>query len=230
MNKPSTKNKTTKKESPAGLNQKFKGKDGKLHTLKSVLKDGDWWETNGRNKMTMLTHDAVKRIANKAGFVVVDYSVLTQPTIYNNMECVIMVEMQDKDGNKLEPELGEANRNNLGRMGNRNPMNMTQKRAYDRTVLFNLGITGILSDEEIPKDDETREKTMENLTHEERQKIAPLISQLMLAKTKINLAYFDKAMPENKKKMELNEEQVEYIKKLYMKRLVEIGKNPKWSK
>lgn len=217
--------KEKKIEIPEGLNQTFKDRNGKKKVLKDFLNEGDWWETKGRNKMTMLKHDAVKKLAEIAGYRVIKYDILTQPTVYNNMECVMSIEMVDSKGNVLEPEIGEANRNNLGSMGKRNPMNMAQKRAYDRTVLFNLGIKGILSDEEIPQDDENGEKTMENLTHDEKKTIAPLINQLLLAKTKANIAYFD-TMMKNGEAKKYNEQQLDYLRKFRFKRLQEISANP----
>lgn len=208
---------------PEGLNQKFIGRDKKHHKLKDVLSDGDWWETTGKEKTVLLKHDAVKKIAKIAGYKVTKYEVVIQPTIYNNMTISVLPTVLDSNGELVQPEMGEASRDNLGSNGKRFPLSIAQKRAFDRTVLSGLGISGVLSEDQLPDEDKEKSK-MDNLTHEEKKTIAPLITQLMLAKKKTEFAYFSKNMPENKTKLALNEEQVTYIKKLYQKRLAEIQK------
>jgi hypothetical protein len=213
---------TKKQEYPEGLNQTFVGKDKKKYTLKSVLNDSDWWETKGEGAVTILKHEAVKKIARIAGYTVVRYDILISPTVYNNMTITVSPKIEDSKGEILPPEMGEASRDNLGGNGRRYPVAIAQKRAFDRTVLSALGISGVLSEDQLIEED--NKPTMDNLSHKERKEIAPLINQLLLAKKKQDLAFFSKHMPEHKKKMELNEAQIDYIKKLYKKRLAELQK------
>ena len=212
--------KLKKEEIPEGLNQKFKMANGKMTTLAKGLKDKDWWQTTGKVKRTILTHNAVKHIADVAGIGKdPEYTVLTQPSAYNNyqytMQCKIC------RGKDCVTEIGEANRNNLGIKGRANPANMAQKRAYDRAVLRLLGINGLLSEEEL-QDNEEEEKPMDELSHDEKKKIAPLINKLLLAKTKDNLADFNKEM--KTKANTLNDVELGYLRKLYKKKVAELTK------
>ena len=116
-------------------------------------------------------------------------------------------------------EIGEANRSNLGSKGRANPANMAQKRAYDRCVFRLLGISGLLSEEELSDEDEEETK-MENLSQDEVKKIAPLINKLLTAKTPENLNDFNKEMKEKAK--DYNPAQLEYLRKLYGKRVGEL--------
>lgn len=214
-----------KKESdiPEGLNQTFKGADGKTYKLKSVLGEGDWWETKGRGKLTLLTHEAVEKIAKIAGLYVIKYDLLVEPTVYNNMTVVMSPEIRDKDGNMLSPELGEASRDNLGSKGKSYPHAMAQKRAFDRTVLRGLGIRGLLSEDELPQDNKI-DHPMENLSLDEQKVIAPLVTQLLLASTKVQLANFNRVMPEKKNELKLNDNQLDFVRRLYKKRIGDLEK------
>ena len=213
--------KVTDKNIPEGLLQTFTGEDKKKYTLLSGLKEGDWWLSSGRIKRTILTHHAVQKIADKAGVSkVVDYNILTQPDAMNNYQYSVVATITSKVHGSAN-EIGEANRGNLGSKGRANPMNMAQKRAYDRAVFRLLGITGLLSEEEL-SDEDNQEDKMEGLSHEERQKIAPLINELLRAENDIHLVAFSKIMKE--KKATLSEPQLDYLRKLYSKRVGELSK------
>lgn len=202
-----------------GLQQRFKKADGKMTTLHAGLTDKDFWQTNGKVKRTILTHDAVKKIADVAGVSKqVEYTVLTQPDAYNNYQYTIQAKVCKKG--ECVTELGETNRSNLGSRGRGNPANMAQKRAYDRAVLRLLGITGLLSEEELT-DNET-EENMEGLSHEEKKKIAPIVNQLLLATSKEHFIKFNTQMKLRVKEFTPNV--LDYLRKLYKKRLSEIQK------
>lgn len=209
------------KELVEGLQQSFQKSDGKPVTLHSVLTSKDFWVTNGKVKRTILTHDAVKHLADLAG-VLKNYknTILTQPDAYNNYQYTWQVEVCTKKG-ECSVGIGEANRSNLGAKGRGNPANMAEKRAYDRAVLRLLGITGLLSEEELP-DEETPDK-MEGLTHEEKKKIAPIVNQLILAKESKQLIAFGNEMKSKSKT--LNPAQLDYLRKLYKKKVAEITKD-----
>lgn len=212
--------KEEKKKIPEGLNQIFKTSAGKIIQLIKVLSPDDVWETKGRVVRTIVTHDGVKKIADKAGVSMkVDYAVLTQPTAMNNYQYTMSATICR--GKDCVTEIGEANRNNLGSKGRNNPANMCQKRAYDRAVFRLLGITGLLSEEELA-DEEMNDNNMDGLSHDEKKHIAPAINQLLLAKTEKDLIVFS-----NKMKVEaakLSENEVGYLRKLYRKRVGEIKK------
>ena len=202
-----------------GLQQNFLQKDKKIVALYSVLTEKDFWQTNGKNKKTILIHDAVKKIADIAGISKsVKYNVLTQPDAYNNYQYTIQAEVC-RDPNDCANEIGEANRSNLGNKGRGNPANMAQKRAYDRAVFRLLGITGLLSEEELT--DEETNNTMDELNHEEKKRIAPVVNQLLLATNKDHLIIFNRTMKENSAKF--TEIELNYLRKLYKKKVGELS-------
>lgn len=193
--------------------------------LSSFLKEGDWWEMKTRGvKKNILTHDAVRKIADKANLRAVDYKVLTQPDEHNGYQYTIMCTIEHKTRGRFV-EIGESNRKNLGVRGRRNPANMAQKRAFDRAVLNALGITGLLSEEELS--DEEQEEVMDKLTMDEQKAIAPLINQINLAKTKENLYEFNRRMKKDVtsgKLDNLNDTQLDYLRLLYKKKVGELQK------
>lgn len=180
------------------------------------------WQTKGKVKRTIITHDGVKRIADFAMLSKdVRYAVLTQPDAYNNYQYTIQATVCYRDGKDCATEIGEANRSNLGSRGRNNPANMAEKRAYDRAVFRLLGITGILSEEEL-SDEEAQEEDMHGMYHEQMKQIAPLINQITLAKGKEQLVEFNRAMKENAKKYD--KEQLDYLRELYKKALAAVQK------
>ena len=207
-----------------GLQQKFTLKTGKSAVLQTVLTEKDFWQTKGRKQMTILTHDAVKKLADLAG-VKKEYKneILTQPDAYNNYQYTWEVKVCNHKG-VIATGVGEANRSNLGSRGRKNPANMAEKRAYDRAVLRLLGITGLLSEEELQDEDQTTDDKMHNLSHEDRKKIAPLINKLMLATEKAHLIIFNRDMRSTLKEKTFSSESLDYLRKLYKKRLADLQK------
>jgi hypothetical protein len=203
-----------------GLSQSFKSATGKKLLLKDFLTESDWWELKkGKNVTYIVYHDAVKKIAKEAGISVTEYTILTQPSVDNNLTFVIQVKICDTAG-KCSINLGEASRNNLGLRGRSNPANMAQKRAFDRAVFDHLGIVGVLGDDELPDKDE---ETMDNLTLDERKVIVLQINKILNSKNKKDLSAFNTEM--KTKKPLLNENQLTYLRKLYKKKLAEFSKS-----
>ena len=202
---------------PEGLKQKIKVK-GKSVTLQSVLNDNDYWtlKKNGTGAF-ILTHDAVKKLADKAGiYTDVDYKILTQPTHENNYQQTWQARVTS-DGKKFTSEIGEVNRNNLGPRGRNNPANMAQKRAYDRAVLRHLGIVGFLGEDELPE--ETEEK-VENLSPDDAKAITPLLNEIFACKTRTELQTFSKKM--EKLKVDYKPEQLEVLRIAWSNRLSQV--------
>lgn len=210
-----------------GLNQSVTLSDGTKVLLYTLVGEKDFWQTGGKKKMTILTHSCLQRIADLCGVSKdVKYTVLTQPDAYNNYQYTFQATIcMESKPNVCATEIGEANRNNVGSMGRNNPANMAQKRAYDRAVQRLLGITGLLSEEEL-SDNETKEN-MDKLSPEDSKKIAPIINQLLLAKTKEQFAKFNTDM-KNKLSKDLNPEQLDYLRKLYKKTFAEQHSNTKF--
>lgn len=205
-----------------GLSQEFTDSKEKKYKLFQVLTEKEVWQTNGRVKRTMITHDGVKKIADKADVAkAYKINILTQPDAYNNYQYTMEVTVcrigKEED---CANALGEANRSNLGSKGRGNPANMAEKRAYDRAVFRLLGITGLLSEEEL-SDSETQEN-MESLSPEDQKIIAPIVNQLLLATSKEHLIIFNNNMKKDSYK--LNPEQLDYLRKLYKKKVGEISK------
>ena len=205
------------KELIEGLQQSFTLKNGKSTTIQKALSSKDVWQTNGRVKRTILTHDAVKKLADMAGISrAPEYSVLTQPSAMNNYQYTMQVRICSESGKNCVTEIGEANRSNLGSKGRGNPANMAQKRAYDRAVLRFLGITGMLSEEELTDNEEDNDK-MEGLSHEERKSLAPMLNQLLLVKNNQEMILFSRQMKEKAKTF--LPVQLDYMRKMYKKKV-----------
>jgi|GEM_PF-6356115 len=209
-----------------GLEQKIVSAGGKNVVLRAILSERDTWQTKGRNILTIITHDGVKKVADIAGISKnVKYAILTQPSAYNNYQYTMQATVcMLKDENNCATEIGEANRSNLGSRGRKNPANMAQKRAYDRAVMRLLDIKGLLSENELPDEDKTTDNKMENLTHEERKIIAPIINRLVLAKTKEHFIIFNREMKDTVKNNQFSDASLDYVRKLYKKQLAELQK------
>lgn len=203
-----------------GLDQLITGVSGEKVKLLDVISKEHTWESSGRNKRTIITHEGVKRIADWAGVEKnPKYIVLTQPDAHNNYQYTIMCEIcRDKE---CVTEIGEANRSNLGSRGRAYPASMATKRAYDRAVFKLVGITGLLSEEELT-DKDNEEENMEELSHDDKKFIAPAINQLLLATSVSDLKTFNSNMAETKGKY--SEVQLGYLRKLYQKRAGELTK------
>lgn len=216
------KERVLKKEDIPGLEQQVqvKGKSTRLH---QIIKPNHVWQTKGRTVRTIITHDGVKLIADAAGVSKdVEYKILTQPDAYNNYQYTISAKVcMLKNKDDCAVEMGEANRSNLGSRGRNVPAMMAEKRAYDRAVFRLLGITGILSEEEL-SDEDKEDDDMHGLSHDDLRKLAPLINQITLAKSKDNLIKFNREMKDSAKKY--TPEQLNYLRELYKKRLVEMQK------
>jgi len=206
----------------SGLEQSFTNSKGKNIELKDFLTKEDWWEMKGRKgSKVILTHDAVKKIADAAGILTnPKYDILTQPNYQNNYQYLIQVIICDGKG-VCTTELGESNRSNLSARGRGNPANMAQKRAYDRAVFRHVGITGLLGEDELEETEPP--KDMERLSEEEQQAIVSYVNDLLLAKKKPDLSKFQIRM--KKEKSTLSETQLEYLRKLFKKKLAEISKS-----
>ena len=206
----------------SGLEQSFTNSKGKNVELKDFLTKEDWWEMKGRKgSKVILTHDAVKKIADAAGILTnPKYDILTQPNYQNNYQYLIQVIICDGKG-VCTTELGESNRSNLSARGRGNPANMAQKRAYDRAVFRHVGITGLLGEDELEETEPP--KDMERLSEEEQQAIVSYVNDLLLAKKKPDLSKFQIRM--KKEKSTLSETQLEYLRKLFKKKLAEISKS-----
>jgi hypothetical protein len=205
-----------------GLNQFFSDKKGKKIQLKKFLIEEDWWQLKSRTRIAyIVSHDAVKKIADKAGVLTnPEYTVLIQPEMKNDYTLAFQCRVTDSKG-RQSTEIGESSRNNLGNHGRNNPVNMAQKRAFDRAVFKHLGITGLLGEDELP--DEEPDKEMDKLTHEEKQKIAPLINEIWMSKDKNSLTIFQKKMVKVSK--EYTEGQLDILRGLYRKKLTELQKS-----
>lgn len=222
--KATTKKKSINEPELKGLEQSFVNKDGKKVVLKSFLTEADWWVQKSRTRTAYIVlHDAVKRIADEAGIAGdPDYKILISPSVTNNYMTAIQVTICDSKG-RCTNEIGETSRDNLGTKGRANPINMTQKRAYDRAVFRHLKITGLLGEDEIQEDENKNiMDDFASLPDEDKKKIAPLINKILAAKSKVELAEFSKLM--KAKKAELNEAQLSVLRLRWQKKLASFVK------
>lgn len=204
-----------------GLNQSFLNSKSKSIKLKDFLKKHEWWVLKKRNSISViLTHDAVKRIADEAGIKQdPKYEVLTQPLHANNFQYLIQCTICDATG-KCTTELGESNRANLGSRGRSNPANMAQKRSYDRAVFRHVGINGLLGEDEM---DEEKEQNVKTLSPEQAKAIAPLLNELLAVKDKKQIDAFNKKMKVDA--LNYAPEQLDVLRGLRDKKLGELSKS-----
>lgn len=209
----------SKTQLPEGLYQTFIDKDKKKVGLADLLSSTDWWEhKKGKSKVTILTHKGMQKIADRAGISKkVDYQVLISPTAMNNYQLSINATVYR--GDEVANELGEVNRASLTGKGKRNPTNMAQKRAYDRAVMRLLGISGVLSEDELV--DETDDNQMEHLSIEQQKKIAPIVTKIIKAKTVADLKEVTTIMKASKANYQ--EDELSYLRKSWNKRNGEIN-------
>jgi hypothetical protein len=206
-----------------GLEQSFKNPAGTLIILKDILTETDWWIlTKGKQQLTMVTHDGVKKIATEAGILSdVQWTHITVGTNDNQMTNVFQARITDSAG-RSTTGIGESSRNNLGTRGRGNPVNMAQKRAYDRAVFDHLGIHGLLGEDELPDEEEVTTLMERIKTDEEKKAIAPLCNKIWAAKTKEELM----TIREKVKLVEASysPEQLNAIKGLWKKQLAILEK------
>jgi hypothetical protein len=204
-----------------GLEQHFKGSKGKEIQLSSILTAKEWWILKKKSsQVTIITHEGVKKIADAAGLQTNPrYSILISPTHENNYTIAMQCEICDNNS-RCTIEIGEVNRNNLGTRGRQNPVNMAQKRAYDRAVFRHLGITGLLGEDEIA--DEEEEKEMDKLSNEDQKAIVPFINEIINSKTQAEL----KTIANNIKRIvnQYSKEQIDVLRGLWKKRVAELTK------
>lgn len=205
-----------------GLEQSFSDKDGVAVKLGEFLSSSDWWELKrGKNRATIVLHDAVKKIADRAGISTdVEYKVLIAPSVMNNYTTAMECRITGPVG-KVTTELGEVNRGNLGNRGRSNPINMCQKRAYDRAVFRHLGITGFLGEEELPDEEESKNE-MDNLSIEEQKAIVPFINKIVNSKTPVELKTISVEIKRDSSA--LMENQLAVLRSLWKKQLSSLQK------
>ena len=214
--------KTKEEQVVPGLEQSFIDKDQKVVKLGDFLESNDWWELKrGKNRATIVLHDAVKKIADRAGISTdVGYKVLIEPSVTNNYTIAIEARIVGPD-QRTTTEIGEVNRGNLGNRGRSNPINMAQKRAYDRAVFRHLGITGFLGEEELQDDEETKSE-MDTLTIDEQKAIVPFINKIVNSKTAAELKVISSEI--KKTSTILIDKQLVVLRNLWSKQLASFQK------
>lgn len=206
---------------PDGLDQVINVKNGSM-TLRECLTSKDWWVLKkGKYQVTILTHAAVKRLADDAGINKnPEYKVLISPDYNNNYTTAIQVTITDSSG-LVTTDIGETNRSNLGSRGRVNPINMAQKRGYDRAVLTHLGITGLLGEDELQDPEE--EKEMDNLNDDEKKVIVPLINEILAIKSSKECSAFNLKM--KKESVNYSDKQLIALRGLFKKKVSEFAKS-----
>jgi hypothetical protein len=214
--------KITTEKDLSGLEQCFKGVDGKVYKLKNVLEQSDWWVLKKRkSETTILFHSAVQKIANLAGMQTNPrYSVLISPSHENNHTIAMQIEICDTKG-RCTTNIGEVNKDNLGSRGRANPVNMAQKRAYDRAVFTHLGITGLLGEDELTDEEENKE--MDKLKLEEQKAIVPFINSILAALTDADLKKVAKDIKAST--TILSAEQLDVLRGIWKKKAAELIKS-----
>lgn len=226
-------NKTTKKQTL--ITETFLNKTGKKINVSSIISENDCWFLE-REKRWVLTHSAIKKIAEEAGisknYDVEESSTIT-PDIRNELEHIVRVTIHCKSkhaaGSKNEGCVhsdenyltitGEANSKNTPSRGRGYLRKMAEKRAFDIAVLEHTGLyTATFSEEESEEFSKTKE-TSKHLTPgmPEFESIIEDVNKILDAKTKTDLTAVAKYIKKNIKDNKYTELQIDYLRELYSK-------------
>jgi len=232
MKKHNKEEKDVKKKSSNGLSTAtFLDKSGKKIKLTDVISKEDCWELKKKNDIVqIMTHNAIKRIANIAGisknFDVAE-SENIDPSYKNELEYIVRVtihclaiDAKDKKGciHDNERDLtitGEANRISTPHRGRGYLRKMAEKRAFDIAVLEHLGLySSVFSEEEAADFERKREPSilpgMKNF-----EEIVPEINAILNAKDIERLKMVGKKIKSGVKIEKYSDMQIKYLRELY---------------
>ena len=218
------------------MSEIFLDKDGKDIKISDIINtDEDCWYFKKANAW-ILTHKAIKRIANIAGIsknYKVEESKNVIPDYKNDLEYIVRVTIKCNAAKKdegcvhsEERELtmtGEANRINTPDRGRGYLRKMAEKRAYDIAVLEHLNLSsGVYSEEESPEFEQKREKEPVLMPGtQEFERISTEVNAILNAETLALLKKVGKKIKAGVEIEKYTEKQVNYLRTLYKK---EFGK------
>jgi len=210
---------------------------GKKVNVADYITENDCWFLE-KEKRWVLTHNAIKKIADVAG-ISKTYNVEESPNIIpdirNELEHIVRVTIKclskKKPATKVFPDAcvhssentltitGEANTKNTPSRGRGYLRKMAEKRAYDIAVLEHLGLyTMTFSEEEsedFRKDVKKIERQLLTPGMKEFNLIIPEVNAILDAKTKSDLAKVATKIKKDIKKNKYTNMQKDYLSNLY---------------
>ncbi len=230
--------KDEKKENAQLINATFLDKSGNKKNVKDVIDKGDCWFLNKANSW-ILTHNAIKTIANTAGIsknFEVEESQNVVPDYKNELEHIVRVTIHCKAKRSGEGCIhsdedhltitGESNRTNTPNKGRGYLRKMAEKRAFDIAVLEHLSLySSVFSEEESSEFEQTKEKEPDLLPGtKEFESVTTEINSILNAKTTASLKTVAKKIKAGIKIKKYTDKQIKYLGDLYQK---EYGKRNK---
>jgi len=233
------KTKDEKKENGHLINATFLDKNGNKKNIKDVIGKGDCWFLNKANSW-ILTHNAIKTIANIAGIsknYEVEESQNIVPDYKNELEHIVRITIHCKakrmgEGCVHSDEdyltiTGESNRTNTPNKGRGYLRKMAEKRAFDIAVLEHLNLySSVFSEEESSEFTQTKEK--EPILMPGSSEFESLVKEINFLLKCVSLTQFRTFRMKMKKGIKENKysaKQLNYLRELYKKRVAEKAKS-----
>lgn len=211
----------------------FLNKKNKKQEISKIINEKDCWFLK-KNNSWILTHNAIKIIANIAGIsknYEVEESENIKPDYRNELEHIIRVTIKCNAKKKKSSKgcihsdentltiTGEANRINTPNRGRGYLRKMAEKRAFDIAVLEHLNLySSVFSEEESQKFEEKKEpvllpgsKSFEAITTE--------INYILSAKGIKTLKTAKKKIEAGIKINKYDDKQIKYLKELWIKEM-----------
>jgi len=221
-----------KKKDSQLINATFLDKSGKKTNVTDVIGKNDCWFLNKANSW-ILTHNAIKSIANIAG-ISKNYEVVESPNIIpdfkNEQEHVVRVTIHCKakngtDGGCIHSDerdltiTGESNRVNTPNKGRGYLRKMAEKRAFDIAVLEHLNLYSSVFSEEESSDFEQKKIREPDLMPgtKEFESITVEINAILNAKSILDLKRVAKKIKAGIKENKYVDKQINYLRELFQK-------------
>jgi len=239
--------KEKKTKMPTLSDATFLSSTGKAVKVSEYVSEKDCWLLKRDTSQWVLSHYAIKKIAQVAGISKnydVEESPNIIPSIQNDFEHIVRVTIHcnSKLAGKKKTKKGEcvhSNENTLVITGEANRINtpnrgkgylrkMAEKRAYDIAVLEHLGLyTSIFSEEESEEFQNSTKKHKEASIMPGTKEFDAIISEINLlldTQTKAILQKAASTIKKNSKLGKYSDSQLQYLRELYHKKFAEFNK------
>lgn len=214
----------------------YKGQETKL--MKFLKKDEVWEQDVKRYtddnkvlvvKKKIITYDGIKRLAKESGIYNFTKQVLYSPGIENNDlhgfdVTVFCNALLGGDfcthGYHKTTMVGEASKLNTKSIGEKYKATMAEKRGFCRAVISHLGLVDILGEDELGEPQEI-DDTPQDLKRAEFEDLSGILNKILNAMNKDALILVGteiKFADEGR----YSKNQIEYLRKVYKKRLSEL--------
>lgn len=225
------KKKTDETKNEFLINASFKNKEGKMTNVKDIIGKDSCWYLNKASSW-ILTHNAIKTIANTAGIsknYKVEESQNIIPDYKNELEHIVRVTIEcnakTKEGKCIHSDedkltiTGEANRINTPNKGRGYLRKMAEKRAFDIAVLEHLNLySSVFSEEESAEFEQKSRREPEIMPGtKEFEEIVNEVNAVLNASTISELKKVSRKIKAGIKIVKYSEKQIKYLRELYQK-------------